>query len=603
MNTKTYMANILKENINHLKSANWEKANKILIRKAISEFTHEALINPIYNQKLNKYYVNTINNEYTYSFTADLKALNHWYIPYESITKQDCNGNDIPLCLVSFIIEFKEVLEIPTDLLPTYLEEINATLYSTGYKITNEKILANELPNTDYQTIEHAVTEGHPCFLANSGKNGFSSIDFKTFSPEANNSIQLLWLAGHKSSAQFSCIETLNYEQLLKTELDIDTQIHFEKVLESEKVNPNEYYWFPVHPWQWDNKLTLIFTNDIAQKKLIPLGFAPDFHSAQQSIRTFFNLTNHNKYFTKTALSVVNMGFMRGLSPYYMESTPIITTWLENLIKNDSFLQSKGFTILGEIATLGYRNILWESLGRNIPHNKMLATLWRESPITKLQKNETCFTMAALLHIDYEGKPFIKYLIEKSGISAKQWINQYIQAYLIPLVHCFYTHELVFMPHGENLILVLKNHLVQRVFMKDITEEIMLFNTSTPLPEKAERIRINLPEKLKVLSIQNDIFQHFFRFLSAILDQYKILKEEIFWEIVGSSIAEYQLKNPQLKTSFLQHDLFSKTFESCCLNRLQLKNNKQMLNLADPASSLQFVGALENPIHQYKPIW
>ncbi|AEW87047.1 IucA/IucC family siderophore biosynthesis protein [Flavobacterium columnare NBRC 100251 = ATCC 23463] len=603
MDIKTSTARILTENIKHLTLVNWEKANRLLIRKAISEFAHETLISPIFNAKTSKYQLETIDKQYTYVFPAHLKTLNHWYIPYESIVKKDVNGNNIPLCLISFILEFKDLLAIPAELLPTYLEEINATLYSTAYKISNEKTSAKELPYTDYQTIEHAVTEGHPCFLANSGKNGFSSIDFRTFSPEANNAIQLLWLAGHESSAQFSCIDSLSYDLLIKTELDTDTQIAFQKVLEAEKVNPNEYFWFPVHPWQWDNKLTLIFTNDIAQKKLIPLGFAPDKHSAQQSIRTFYNLSNTNKHFTKTALSVINMGFMRGLSPYYMESTPIITTWLENLVQTDPFLQSKRFTVLGEVATLGYRNILWEGLGKTIPHNKMLATLWRESPARKLQKGEDCFTMAALLHLDYEGQPFIKHLIEASGINAKLWIDHYLQAYLIPLIHCFYTHELVFMPHGENLILVIKDHIVERVLIKDITEEIMLFNHTTPLPEKAERIRMDLPEKLKILSIQNDIFQHFFRFLSAILDEYGILSEPDFWESVGTSIAQYQLQNPQLKDFFIRYDLFSQTFDSCCLNRLQLKNNKQMLNLSDPASSLQFVGTLANPIHQYKPVW
>ncbi|RVU91725.1 IucA/IucC family siderophore biosynthesis protein [Flavobacterium columnare] len=603
MDTKTSTAPILAENIKHLKLAHWEKANRLLTRKAISEFSHETLISPIYNEKINKYQLNTIDKQYTYTFPAHIKALNNWHIPYESIIKEDTNGNTIPLCLISFILEFKDLLEIPTDLLPTYLEEINATLYSTTYKISKEKFSANELPHTDYQTIEHSVTEGHPCFLANSGKNGFSSLDFILFSPEANSPIQLLWVAGHKSSAQFSCIDSLSYDLLIKTELDNETQIIFQKVLETEKVDPNEYLWFPVHPWQWDNKLTLIFTHDIAQKKLIPLGFAPDKHSAQQSIRTFYNLSNTSKHFTKTALSVINMGFMRGLSPYYMESTPVITTWLENLVQTDPFLQSKGFTVLGEVATLGYRNILWENLGKTIPHNKMLATLWRESPATKLQKDEDCFTMAALLHLDYQGQPFIKHLIESSKINSKQWIDQYLQAYLIPLIHCFYTHELVFMPHGENLILVIKDHIIERVLIKDITEEIMLFNHTISLPEKAERIRMNLPDNLKILSIQNDIFQHFFRFLSAILDQYNILSEHDFWKSVGTSIAEYQLQNPQLKESFIQHDIFSKTFDSCCLNRLQLKNNKQMLDLADPASSLQFVGTLENPIHQYKPVW
>jgi len=42
--------------------------------------------------------------------------------------------------------------------------------------------------------------------------------------------------------------------------------------------------------------------------------------------------------------------------------------------------------------------------------------------------------------------------------------------------------------------------------------------------------------------------------------------------------------------------LFVSEFDACCLNRLQLRNNKQMLDLADPIDSLQFVGKLKNPV-------
>lgn len=32
-------------------------------------------------------------------------------------------------------------------------------------------------------------------------------------------------------------------------------------------------------------------------------------------------------------MSVLNMGFMRGLSPYYMKATPAINQWVDNLVK------------------------------------------------------------------------------------------------------------------------------------------------------------------------------------------------------------------------------------------------------------------------------
>lgn len=45
-----------------------------------------------------------------------------------------------------------------------------------------------------------------------------------------------------------------------------------------------------------------------------------------------------------------------------------------------------------------------------------------------------------------------------------------------------------------------------------------------------------------------------------------------------------------------EHDFFSDEFAHSCLNRLQLGNNEQMVDLTDPAGSLQFAGNLNNPV-------
>lgn len=589
------------QNIQHLTKHNWDKANVLLLKKTLSEFAHELLIVPI-SKGDNLYSISSPDKTIEYTFKASILALNHWSIAIESIKKTK-NGIASPLRLLEFIIEFKDVLGIGESLLPTYLEEITSTLYSTAYKIANEKYNSKDLLELDYQIIEHAMTEGHPCFVANSGKNGFNIDDFAAFSPEANAPIQLLWLAGHRSKATFTAIETLDYQKVLQQELAHESILRFENVLKSQNLNVADYYFFPVHPWQWFNKLALIFAPDVAEGHLICLGYGEDEYSAQQSIRTFFNISSPEKFYAKTALSVINMGFMRGLSPYYMESTPAITEWVANLVENDAYLQQKGFTLLGEVATLGYRNFLYEPLGRSIAHNKMLATLWRESPIPKLSKNQKIMTMAALLHVDQSGNSFVCELIKESGISAKLWIKSYLDAYLSPLLHCFYEHEMVFMPHGENLILVLENHVPVKAIMKDITEEVMIFNAEIPLPEKVNRIHIDMKEPLRILCIFNDVFQFYFRFLSAILSESKTLSEEDFWSEVADCIAQYQAQQPHLKEQFERYNLFASEFDSCCLNRLQLRNNKQMLDLADPVDSLQFVGKLQNPVAVFNKVY
>ncbi|WP_082603421.1 IucA/IucC family protein [Flavobacterium sp. Root901] len=586
------------QNIQHLTKENWDKANAILLKKTLSEFAHELLIVPI-KKDSNSYHIFSPDKKAIYTFEAAILALNHWSIAVNSIHKT-IDGKNVPLRLSEFIIEFAAVLGISESLLPTYLEEITSTLYSTAYKIANEKYSSKDLLDLDYQKIEHAMTEGHPCFVANSGKNGFNIDDFASFSPEANAAVKLLWIAGHRSKATFTAIETLDYQKVLQQELSSENILSFENVLKTKGLNAGDYYFFPVHPWQWFNKLALIFASDIAENHLVCLGYGDDEYSAQQSIRTFFNTSSPEKFYAKTALSVINMGFMRGLSPYYMESTPAITEWVADLVENDIYLQQKGFTLLGEVATVGYRNFLYEPLGRSIPHNKMLAALWRESLIPKLAKGQHIMTMAALLHVDQSGTAFISELIQKSGIGAKTWISHYLDAYLSPLLHCFYEHEMVFMPHGENLILVLENHIPVKAIMKDITEEVMVFNGEIPMPEKVKRIHIDMKEPLKILCIFNDIFQFYFRFLSAILSETKTLSEEDFWSAVADCIHEYQSAQPHLQKQFEKYNLFAPEFDSCCLNRLQLRNNKQMLDLADPVESLQFVGKLKNPVAVFK---
>jgi siderophore synthetase component len=222
--------------------------------------------------------------------------------------------------------------------------------------------------------------------------------------------------------------------------------------------------------------------------------------------------------------------------------------------------------------------------------------LWRESPVPGLEPGERLATMACLLHVDRHGASLAAALIRASGLEPAAWLRAYADAYLIPLVHSFYAYELVFMPHGENLILVLRDAVPTRVIMKDIAEEIAVMDPATPLPAEAERVRAEVPEDEKLLSIFTDIFDCIFRFLSPLLDREGLLTPSEFWTVVASAVRDYQAATPELAEAFAKYDIFSPSFALSCLNRLQLKNNQQMVDLADVAGSLQFVGTLENPM-------
>ncbi|WP_420311643.1 IucA/IucC family protein [Streptomyces sp. YS-B37] len=587
----------LADAVAHLSPERWEKANRLLIRKALAEFAHERLITPEPTEKDGDLYVVRSDDGLTrYRFAATRHALDHWQVDADSITRHR-DGAELPLAALDFFIELKQALGLSEEILPVYLEEISSTLSGTCYKLTKPQVPAAELAKSDFQAIETGMTEGHPCFVANNGRLGFGIHEYLSYAPETASPVRLVWLAAHRSRAAFTAGVGIEYESFIRAELGAGTVERFGRTLTDRGLDPDDFLLIPVHPWQWWNKLTVTFAAEVARGHLVCLGEGDDEYLAQQSIRTFFNKSHPEKHYVKTALSVINMGFMRGLSAAYMEATPAINDWLAQLIDNDPVLKSTGLSIIRERAAVGYRHLEYEAAtDRYSPYRKMLAALWRESPVSSLQEGESLATMASLVHLDHEGASFAGALIERSGLTPVEWLRRYLRAYFTPLLHSFYAYDLVFMPHGENVILVLKDGVVERAIYKDIAEEIAVMDPDAVLPPTVERLRVEVPEDKKLLSIFTDVFDCFFRFLAANLAGEGVLEEDDFWRTVADVTREYQDAAPELADRFRQYDMFAPEFSLSCLNRLQLRNNKQMVDLADPSGALQLVGTLKNPI-------
>ncbi|MER7191866.1 IucA/IucC family protein [Streptomyces flaveolus] len=584
----------LADAVTHLSPERWERATRLLVRKALAEFTHERLLTP--ERDGEAYVVRSDDGKTQYRFTATVRALDHWQVDAGSITRHR-DGTELPLAALDFFVELKESLGLSDDILPVYLEEISSTLSGTCYKLTKPRVTSAELARSGFQAVETGMTEGHPCFVANNGRLGFGIHDYLSYAPETASPVRLVWLAAHRSRAAFTAGVGVEYESFVRDELGGATVERFHGVLREQGLDPADYLFIPVHPWQWWNKLTVTFAAEVARQHLVCLGEGDDEYLAQQSIRTFFNTSHPEKHYVKTALSVLNMGFMRGLSAAYMEATPAINDWLAQLIENDPVLKSTGLTIIRERAAVGYRHLEYEqATDRYSPYRKMLAALWRESPVPSLRDGETLATMASLVHVDHEGASFAGALIERSGLPPTEWLRHYLRAYFVPLLHSFYAYDLVYMPHGENVILVLKDGVVQRAVYKDIAEEIAVMDPDAVLPPDVSRIAVEVPEDKKLLSIFTDVFDCFFRFLAANLAEEGVLEEEAFWRTVAEVTRAYQESVPELADKFDRYDMFAPEFALSCLNRLQLRNNKQMVDLADPSGALQLVGNLKNPL-------
>ncbi|WP_433586043.1 IucA/IucC family protein [Microbacterium hydrocarbonoxydans] len=574
----------------HLTSAALEHAQRHLVAKAIAEFSHERLIAPEPHQD-GGWLLRVPTGEIEYRFDAQRAELEHWIVDEPSIRRVR-DGEELPLDAQELILELQPLLGLSDELLPVYLEEIASTLAGAMFKIAQGGPSASELADADFQTVEAAMTEGHPGFVANNGRIGFGVSDHAAFAPEAARSFRLIWVAARRSVSHLALGAGLDEEALLSAELSDAERERFASRLDDLGENPAEYHLLPVHPWQWENRVAITFAPDLARRDLVLIGESESEYRAQQSVRTMFNLSHPERHYVKTALAVQNMGFLRGLSPAYMRVTPAINDWVAALVASDPALSDAGFRVLRERASIGYTGDAYHRTAEPSAHRKMLAALWRESPVPLVAEGRRLATLASLLHRDSAGASVATALIRASGVPAQQWVRAALRAYLRPVVHCLLAHDLAFMPHGENLILILEDHVPAGVFMKDIGEEIALLADRT-VPDEMRRTVSPVDDEEKALAVFTDVFDGVLRHLAGILHVDGTLSESDFWRLVAETVDEHALDHPDLETRV---DLRADSFAHSCLNRLQLRNTLRMVDLTNQSASLLYAGTLENPI-------
>lgn len=578
--------------LGHLEPGVMARAHRHVAAKALGEFTHERLLTPTSTDD-GRWRIHAGGARY--SFSATRHEPEHWRVDPASLERV-VDGAVTEIDALTVVSDLHEDLGIPDHLRSTYLEEVSGTLASLAHKWHHAHHTSADLVDADFQTVESAMTEGHPGFVANNGRIGFSATDHAAYSPEAGADVHLVWVAVRRSLATFALSADLTEDDLWATELDETDRARFSLRLEAKGATPDSHVLMPVHPWQWDHKLAVTFAADVARGDIIHLGTTSDRYRAQQSIRTFFNVARPERHYVKTALAIQNMGFLRGLSPAYMGTTPAINDWVAQLVHGDPELSSCGFRVLREVAAVGYTGDAYHALDSTNPHTKMAAALWRESPVPRLDEGRRLMSMTALLHRDAAGTSLIGELIDASPLTASEWVRRWLRTYLRPIVHCLGVHDLAFMPHGENVILVLEDHCPAGVFIKDIGEEVVVMG-DCELPPEVERIRHPLDPQVQSLSILTDVVDGVLRFVAEILDDDGVLAEETFWALVAECIREHAADHPRAA----RLDLLRPAFAHSCLNRLQLRNTLQMVDLADPAGSLMIAGELTNPLHAHAP--
>lgn len=558
-----------------LTSQRWQTTGRLLLAKMLSEFMYEEMIQPelVRKGEVNLYQL-SLPEGVIYQFEAKPRLFDSYRVIPESI--QRCEGNEYRPAFnpLQFVMDAHTQIGMTAETTAHLLKELSNTLLADMHIHASKVEQAGDLLNLDYPQIEGEM-EGHPWITFNKGRIGFGYDDYLAYAPEQKQAVQLFWIAVKRDRAQFAAVTGLDYATLMQEELG-ETVAEFTAQLASLHLSAADYYFLPVHEWQWKNIIIPLFIEALANQTIVPLGYSRDRYLPQQSIRTFANITQAQKRYVKLPLSILNTLVYRGLPGERTVIAPQVTEWVKSICDRDPFLRDECRLILpGEVASINYDHPYYTQLsGAPYQYKEMLGCLWRESVLAYTEPDERPITLAALLHCDHEGQPFITQLVTQSGLDLETWLERLFNTILLPLLHYLYRYGTVFSPHGENTILVLKNHIPHRLAMKDFVDDVNISRHPLPelesLPDTLRAVLLTEPPEGLCQFIFAGLFICHHRYLSDLLETHHHYPEYQFWRQVRQSITRYQQRFPELKERFELFNLLAPQFTKLCLNRNRL---------------------------------
>ncbi|MGW7413673.1 IucA/IucC family protein [Streptomyces sp. NPDC054863] len=547
----------------------WREANRRLLAKTLSEFAFEDLIKPVELGE-DRYRVD-LDSGVGYVFAATQGALGSWRADKDSVTRGAAGllGNEIETPawdVQQFLVDCADTIGTDAATLGLYLTELSSTLAVDAARIEHGGATAAELRELGHAELECHMT-GHPTLAANKGRIGFSAADVRAYAPESQQLVPLQWIAVHRGLAEFRGTSELSEQGVIAHELDADTIDAFRARVEAVGGDPDAYVWMPVHPWQWDHAVQVLYAGEVAQNRIVPLGESDDGYLPQQSVRTMTNLARRDRYDVKLPLKIVNTLIWRGIPPHCTQGAPVATQWLTGLLDRDPVLRDELRTVfLGEIASVTVRHPYLDRVP-DMPyqHLEALGCIWRQSVSSRQDEGERVRTFASLLHVDEHGTAFAAELARASGLSPQEWLSRLFATVLDPVLHVMYTYGITFNPHGQNTLIGFDaDDVPRRLFLKDFVDDVSV--THTPVPERGPEpdgydhvLPRKKPEVIRQHVIDQLLFGHF-RYLAPLMEDQLGVQEGEFWGLVRKAVLAYHARFPEKAERFAEFDMLADEF-------------------------------------------
>lgn len=496
-----------------------------------------------------------------------------------------------------FVLETGPAMGTDDQLLARFLHELQQTLLKDTLALHLRQPRHGERSLT---ALEGQLQDGHPYHPCYKSRVGFDPLDNLAYGPEFAPSVRLLWLGLKKPLASLASCRDTDATAFVRGELGDTQHARFMSVLCSLGLDPDSYHLLPVHPWQWREKIAGELFPLLHSRDLVLLGEGDDHYRPLQSIRSLANASRPLGAHVKLPISIVNTSADRILSCHNVENAPPVSDWLCGILAGDATLRGHGLVFLREVVGITYRPP-GLPLFMQARQYGMLGAVWRESVDTHLQAGEAAAPFSGLCQCEADGQPFIAPWVARHGLSA--WLEALLEASIPPLIHLLYAHGIGMEAHAQNIVLIHRAGLPQRIALKDLPGGLRFLRSYLQQPDACPplaptpsfRKQVNAtagmeagtPEQVRDY-FHDAVFFINFGELSLFLHHHYGLAETAFWARIAACIQRYQARHPALSARFASIDLFAPTIVVEQLAKRRLT--------AETEARLQEV---KNPLHQY----
>ncbi len=419
-----------------------------------------------------------------------------------------------------------------------------------------------ELHGQSYEELESLFADGHPYHPCYKSRIGFTLNDHLAYGPEFDPAIPVMWVAATADDVLCSA-SGAEWRDVLTEQLGGPAVERFDEMLREQGLQPEEYRYLPVHPWQWSKHLAQLAERLGAlngSRRLVLLGNGPQRYRPQQSIRTLSNRSRPGKSDLKLSLHIANTSALRTLPIHSVAAAPAVSEWLQALVDSDPYLKEEARVILlHEYAGAAYA-----------PAGDAAGCIWRESVREYMEDGEEAVPFHALSACGTDGVPYIAPWLAKHG--AEHWMRCFIRQGCLPVIHLLAAHGVALESHAQNMVLLHRGGLPARVALKDFHEGVEYVERFLAAPDLVpdfgrihpayaagrlgDHFAMEHLASLREMLVDALLFMNA-GYLAMMAEDKLGFPEKRFWQMFIEELEKHRAAFPQLRGRFEELDLYA----------------------------------------------